>query len=165
MTTASTTGPPCLQPISGGEAVIPACDGRQTITDNGEDIFTGWIDSNFKGWDANERGEATPATTVQVYELQRDATSATMFGSLSDDNEKLCFTQHQILDFVRSQPDLRRTGDFATFFAFKSKGKLFVADVRRCGGGTLRVRVSRFEDDDVWHARNRHRVVVPRLAA
>jgi hypothetical protein len=165
MTTTS-AGTQYLKPSSGGEAVIPACDGGQTIANNGKDVFTGWIDPDFKNYGANERGQATPATTIQVYEMVEDADFATMFDSLDKDTDKLCLTQHQILEFVRSRPDLLRTEGYATFFAFKSKGKLFVAVVTRFDDGSLSVLVRRFDYDvRVWHARGRRRVVVPQLAA
>ncbi len=160
----TTTDNHYLQPISGGEAVIPACDGTETIADNGKGVFTGWIDPDFKNYGANGRGQATPETKVQVYEMIEDADFATMFGSLNEDTDKLCLTQHQILEFVRSRPDLLTGDGYATFFAFKSKGKLFVVDTGKLGGGPLGAAISRFGYGSKWPAQHRLRVVVPQLA-
>ena len=165
MTTVTTADTKYLHHISGGEVVIPVCDGTQTIADNGKRVFTGWIDPDFKAYGANERGQATPETSVQVYEMTEDADFATMFASLDKETDKLCLTQHQILEFVRSRPDLLRTDGYATFFLFKSKGKLVVAHVYRYGDGTFSVSVYRFDFNLVWYTRYRHRVVVPQLIA
>lgn len=40
--------------------------------------------------------------------------------------------------------------------------KIFVANVN-VNDGQLKVNVNRFENDNVWNAENRHRVVVPKL--
>jgi hypothetical protein len=98
--------------------------------------------------------------------MTQDADLATMFGSLDKDTDKLCLTQHQILEFVRSRPDLLRTEGYATFWVFKSKGGQFlVASVHRLGGGTVLGHVRRFYGGGVWNAKYRHRVVVPQVVA
>jgi hypothetical protein len=152
-----------LQPISGGEVVLKACDGKQTIAKDGKSVFTGWIDRDFVHYGANEPGPATPETPVTVYELVKDASFARMFGSLSNDNDKLVLTQAQILEFVRDHENLLRTDGYATFFLFKSNGKFFVARVRGDVAG-LGADVRHFEYDYTWFARFGHRVVVPQLA-
>lgn len=40
----------------------------------------------------------------------------------------------------------------------------FVANVNFNDDGTLNVNLNRFENDNVWNAENRHRVVIPKLA-
>src|SRR5205085_8763002 len=103
-----------------------------------------------------------PAGPVAVYEIAKNATFEQMFGSLSENVDTLCFTGAQIIEFCRANPDKLRQDDFGTFFLRKSKGKLFVVLVDVIDGGP-RVRVYRFADGGVWHARYRRRVVVPQI--
>lgn len=86
------------------------------------------------------------------------------FGSLSSDLDVLCLTQSQILNFVAKHKSWLRTDGYATFFLFKANNQFFVASGSFDGDGSLGVRVYRFEDDDVWDADYRRRVVVPQLA-
>ncbi len=165
MTTEPTAGTNCLQPISGGEAVIPACDGTETIADNGKAVFTGWIDPNFGVLNANERGNATPQTSVAVYEMIKNADFPTMFGSLSEETDKLALTQHQILKFVRNHNSLLGEEDTDAFFLFKSAGNFFVAHVHRGENGALYQYLKPFKYSYVWTGECRHRVIVPKLAA
>jgi len=87
-----------------------------------------------------------------------------MLGSLSADISKLCFTQHQIINFVEKHFNWLRTGGYATFLPFVSYGHFFVADVRVDSDGGLNVYVYRFGRGLVWGADDRPRVVVPQLA-
>jgi hypothetical protein len=96
--------------------------------------------------------------------MARDATFSQMLGSLSADISKLCFTQHQIINFVEKHFNWLRTGGYATFLPFVSYGHFFVARVHVDSGGRLDVFVRRFGHDGVWSAGGRPRVVVPQLA-
>jgi len=152
-----------LKLISGNESLeLDAADGKEILAD-AKDVFA-YIDSDFKGWRADEKGLATEKTLVDVYEMRDDATFAQMFGSLNIDVRKLCFTQAQIKGFVKKYRDWLRTDGNATFFLFVSNGEVFVANVYFDSDDKLKVNVYRLEDDDVWNAENRHRVVVPQLA-
>jgi hypothetical protein len=165
METATKADNAYLRPVSGIEAVtLPATTGTRTIFNDGKQLFNGYLDSDFKNWDANEAGGATPETSVTVYEMKADANYATMFGSLSDNVENLVLTQDQILTFVEQTRDKLRTGGYATFFLFKSEGEYFVADVYVDGGGSLEATVNRFESGYVWNGSRRIRVVVPQTA-
>lgn len=152
-----------LRLISGGEALmLDALDGKEILAE-ANDVFA-YIDSDFKNWRTDECGEATKETAVDVHEMVKDATFAQMFCSLSDDASKLCLTQAQIKNFVVKHRDWLRKDGYATFFLFKSKGKVFVAYVYFHSDGTLVVSVYKFEDDDRWYAEICHRLVVPQLA-
>lgn len=144
------------------DIIIPACDGS-VILEKAEDIF-GYIDFDFKNWGLDKPERATVETAVQVYEMVKDATFVQMFSSLGVDLDKLCLSQHQIEKFCREYRDWLRTDGYATLFLFKVRDQFFVACVR-VGSGSLRVSAGRFEDDDVWFAVRRHRVVVPQLDA
>ena len=153
-----------LKLISSGETLeLDAVDGSEVIPGS-EDIFKADIDSDFVSWGANQKGCATGKTPVDVHEMTKDGTFAQLFGSLNADVRKLCFTQHQIKNFIRKYRNWLREDGYATFFLFESNGNFFVASVSVRSDGKLRVDVHEFEDGHVWHAERRHRIVVPQLA-
>ncbi len=155
---------PFLQLISGGESlVIDAVDGTEIIA-KAKKVFPAGIDGDFERWSADESGQATPEIIPSVYEMSQDATFSQMFGSLNADARNLCFTQHQIINFVEKYLNWLWTDGYGTFFLFPSQGHFFVAFVRVDSDRKLRVDVYRFECSDVWYARDRFRVVVPQLA-
>jgi len=152
-----------LKLISGGVSLtVDAVDGTEILAD-AKDVFPGGIDSNFINWGADEPGRSTAETPVDVYEMTKDSTYSKMFGSLSDDVQKICFTQAQIKNFAKRNYEWFRTDSYGTFFLFESNGYFFVALVSFDSLGGLRVDVSRFERSLVWDAGS-HRLVVPRLA-
>jgi len=154
-----------LKLIPGAEAlVIDQCDGARVIAD-ASDVFTGYIDSDFRGYKADEIGVATPDTPVNVFELTKNGVFSNIFGSFSIDNDKLCLTQDQIIGFVKKHRNWLREDGYATFFMFKSHNNFFVADVDFNSDGQLSVRVYRLENDFVWDAGLRYRFVVPQLVA
>jgi hypothetical protein len=165
--TNAVTAPPapasaCLRLLSEGQKVIiPACDGKATLA-KAKDVFTGYVDSDFKNWGTDRSGEATPETKVAVYELVRDATFAQFFNSLIGLN-RLALTQHQIKEFVRTHWNWLRTDGYATFFLFRVEQEFFVAVVYFRSDGCLWVFARRFVDDCEWCGGFRHRVVVPQL--
>lgn len=152
-----------LKNISGSDVLkLDAGSGTKTIADS-KNIFS-WIDDDFKAYGANTKGVATKETSVDVYEMAKDATFAQMFGSLSTDLSTLCLTQEQILNFVAKHRNMLRTEGYGTFFLFKSGEDFFVARVYVCSDG-LRVYVRRFEYGRVWSAERSPRLVVPQLTA
>jgi hypothetical protein len=152
-----------LKLISGGESlVLDAVDGTETLYE-ASDVFA-YRDSDLKNWGANQKGTATGKTPVQVHEIVKDANFSQTFNSLNADVKKLCFTQHQIKNFVKKYQNWLREDGYATFFLFESNNEFFVAYVYVYSGGKLSVNVDRFGDSNVWHAEYRHRLVVPQLA-
>jgi len=154
-----------LRLISQGEnLVIDATDGTQTIVE-ARDIFRSGIDAAFKNWGTNKASEATEETPVQVYEMyKQNATLAQIFGSLSKDLDKLCFTQSQIINFCEKYSDWLRQDGHATFFMFKVNGQFLVALVYVNADG-LDVLVNRLGHDRVWLGGYRRRVITPQLVA
>lgn len=122
------------------------------------DVFTGWLDPDFKNYGTNVVGEDTGETAVDVYEMTHNGSYQTLFGSLGDPR-KFCLTQGQIKEFCRSHRDLLRQEGSGTFFLFEVNASLFVASVG-VGAGELGVGVSHFGDDYVWGAGIRRRLVV-----
>ena len=151
-----------LKLISGNETlVIDNCDGSEGLA-NASDLFA-WIDSDFRNYGADQKGQATGETSVRVHEMTRNATFSQMFVSLNADMEKICLTPHQIKKFVKKYRNWLRIDGYATFFLFKLNNQFFVAGVSFDSDGKLRVYVDRFERDNVWRAEDRRRVVVPQL--
>jgi hypothetical protein len=154
---------PILRLISGDYPLtIDAVDGTEILAD-AKDVFVGGIDPDFKNWGADEIGNPTAETPIDVHEMTKDATFSQMFGELNTDVRKLCFTQAQIKNFVKKYRDWLRADGYATFFLLKSKGNFFVADVVD-SDGELFVNRRQLDDPGVWAAGYRRRVVVPRLA-
>ena len=149
-----------LHLISGNERIVIApTSGRRVIAD-AKNVFDGYIDPDFRNWKADEAGKPTPKTPVQVYEMAQDATFAQMFS----DPDKTALTQNQIIEFIEKHPEWLRKDGYATFFLFRSYGKLFVAGVRVLDVGGLDVYVYRLDYGYVWFAERQDRVVLPQLA-
>ncbi|PJA91920.1 hypothetical protein CO134_02890 [Candidatus Kuenenbacteria bacterium CG_4_9_14_3_um_filter_39_14] len=108
-----------LKLISGGERLIlDACDGKRTIVTAKKFFATGLLDPNFRKWGTNKTSKPTPETDVLVYEMERNATFAQIFSSLGDDINQLCFTQHQIINFIEKHSSwLRIKGDGIFFYS------------------------------------------------
>jgi len=154
---------PILRLISGDYGLtIDAVDGSEILAD-AKDVFVGGIDPGFKNWGADEIGNPTAETPVDVHEMTKDAILSQMFGELNTDVRKLCFTQAQIKNFVKKYRNWLRADGYATFFLLKSKGNFFVADVVD-SDGELFVNIRQLDDPGVWAAGYRRRVVVPQLA-
>lgn len=121
-----------------------------------EDVFTGYIDSDFKN--LNNKQKETKAQTVEILEVDKDSTFAQMF--TLPKNQIL--TQSQIIEFCKTYKDDLRQNGYSTFFLFEENNQFFVADVYVEDGG-LEVRVYEFLIDYVWDAGYRRRLVIPQL--
>ena len=151
-----------LRLLSGSAVIIIAsCDGTKTLA-QAKKTFPSGIDFDFKNWKLDKQGLATEETSVQVYELAKDASFAQMFGSQGADLDKLCLTQHQIKTFCEEYPNWLRTDGHGTFFLFKEDEQFFVARVNVDSDG-LYVFVNQFGDGYAWGADYALRVVVPQL--
>ncbi len=149
-----------LKPLYvGEEIVVSETDGSETMA-NASQVFTGYLDPDFKNWGTDQPYCATNAQSVTVYEMCENATFADMFGSLGADLNQLCMTQSQIIKFCVDNRNKLRTQGYATFFLFKANGEYFVAYVL-VDSGWLEAYVHRFDYSRVWIADDRHRVVVP----
>lgn len=136
-------------------------DGSRTIRSS-KNVFS-HIDTDFKVYGADQKGGSTEEAEVVVHEMEKDANFVKMFASLNHDMDALCMTQDQILEFIEMHRRWLRTDCYATFFLFKSNDQFFVAYLYVIDGGTLEAYVRRLEDDYVWPAGDRRRVVVPQL--
>ncbi len=150
-----------LKVISVNEKLMLRFRDGSRIISSSEKVFS-YIDPDFKNYGADEKGKKTKKTEVVVHKTVENASFAQMFGSLDSNTKALCLTQDQILEFIETH---RRqiTNGYATFFLFKSSNQFFVAGVLVENSGTLWVNVYRLEYDNVWKAKDSHRVVVPQL--
>lgn len=141
------------------EIYLHATEGKETIAES-KDIFTAGI------YYATKRGpgKRTKKVGVTVYEMIKDGTYSQIFGGFGENLKRLAWTESQIVALCSHHRDLLRKDGYATFFLFEGEnGGFFVARVNVHDDGQLDVRVSPLENDDVWSAYSRHRVVVPQL--
>jgi hypothetical protein len=153
-----------LKLISGTETLtLEPTDGTEVIAEAGS-LFNGYLDSDFRNWKTNVKGNPTEAQNVQVHEMTKDGTFEQIYGGLGDNLDVMCLSQAQIIQFVKNHRKWLRTDGYGTFFLFKVGDKFFVAFVVVFSGGSLLAHVSRFSRDVVWFAGGRRRFVVPQLA-
>ena len=145
----------------GKPIILPPAKGSMTIAKS-SDIFAGYLDSNFKNWGTDKKGIDTEEVPVSVLEIRRNGTFAQFLGSLSDNLEKLHFSQGQIVEFAKLHRNKLRAEGYGTFFLFKVGKEYFVANIFK-GGILLEANVDRFDNSRIWRAVYRHRFVVPQL--
>ncbi len=140
--------------------MIGATNGQETMA-RAKNVFTGYLDPDFKNWGTDAAGRPTQQTGVAVYELRQNATFNQMFRSLGDPNT-LIWEQSQIIKFCQEYRNRLRQEGYATFFLFKFSDEFFVARVN-VDAGKLEAPVHRFDGGHVWSADGRLQVVVPQL--
>lgn len=158
-----------LRLISGGNnPKISACTGGlRTSLAYADQIFTGYLDNDFKNWKLDTTQPATLGVEAEVYEMHaKDGTFKEIFNSFKTDIKNLKWSsQEQIEKFCIENPSWLRTDGCATFFLFEeevnNKKEFFVACVDFNDGGRLELAVSRLSRGNVWSASGRRRVVVP----
>jgi len=149
---------------AGKRVVIGATNGTETLA-SADDVFSS-ISPDFKNWGCDKDELATPETAVAVYEQIEDATYPEIFGSVDQNLDRLVLTTPQIRSFVVNNAKAYLLEAEWTCFRslFKVGNEFFIADVRVLTGGNRDVRVTRFSDGSVRHAKYHHRIVVPQLA-
>ena len=136
--------------FSDNDIVIPSLSGKGTFSEVGDVIL--WLDPNFAGLKADESDNWTPETPIQIYDLVWKATLSRMFCSFSKDLNELCFTQDQILWFMRNEHEM------GNLFLRKSYNNFFVVETGRYAGGKFSIKIYPFGHPEIIH---RGRVVVP----
>lgn len=151
--------------------IIGSTDGTQTINSASE-VFAGGIDFNVN-LELNASSQPTGTSRVIVPELVKDGTFRNIFESVDYPLDRLCLTQHQIVDFCVTHRNRLRQGGYGTFFLFKRDetllvaddiSNLLVADVRVGVDGSLFIFILFFLGSSPWYAICRHRFVLPLLA-
>ena len=132
--------------------------GKKTIAQS-NNVFTGWIDSDFKNYGTDRKDKTTEEIKAEVYEIEKDGTYKDIFGELGNLDD-LVLTQEQIINFCKEYKDL--LSSWFNFFLFKVDSEFFVAYVS-VYDGRLKVYANRFSHGYVWNAKDELRVVVPQL--
>lgn len=143
--------------------ILKATSGKETIA-RAYDVFTAYIDSDFKNWNLDKKGAKMKEIKLALMKMTKDGTFEQIFGSISKNTDSICLTQNQIIEFVQNYKDKLRTDGYSTFFLFKEDSEFFVAGVGFGGLGRLRVFVFRFSSVGVWGAAFARRFVIPQLA-
>ena len=128
------------------------------------DVFTGYLDPNFLVWNTNVFGLDTEEISADIYEINKDGSLATLFGSFGLKARLLCLTQGQIREFCRTNYHLLRQDGYATFFIFEVNTELFVASVH-VDVGQLAINLKPFGDYERWNAAWGPRLVVSQVSA
>lgn len=173
-----------LRCVSGGEALeIDKTKGKKTLARSGK-IFKAGVDLDFENWGLDKSGKPFGKMPVRIYEIVASGMFMQIFGWIfgtcledganaeerkhfieeyRENLRKICMkNDEQIINFVQKFPD-KLCKKYATFFLREDEdtGNFFVVDVYVHSDGGLSVDVARFEDDSVWSAGHRHRIVVP----
>jgi len=129
---------------------IQATDGKSVIAQEKE-LFNGYLDSDFKNWGLDETGDPTPETSIQVFELIKNATLNQMFNSISNELDKICLTQSQIIEIIKNHRNLLNQEGYVNFFLMKENDEYFVTGVGLYSDGGLYALVYRFGYASVWY--------------
>lgn len=103
---------------------------------------------------------ATPETDVGIYKVTKAGDAETLFSSFGVDVRTLCFTESQIVEFVRYNRHslLEKRRDI--LFLFEAEKELFIANVFVTATSSFGVTMIRF-DSDIRFDEVFYRLVVP----
>lgn len=142
------------------EIKIKALDGEAIIT-YAKKTFKSYIDEDFDTT-LHNYARSTQETSVDVSELNSDATFLEIFLSISNNLDQLILTQSQIIFFCEERYAWLRSKGGATFFLLKDGGKYFVVVVHSYSDG-LSVILDTIKNKRYWSAEKKHRIVYPKL--
>jgi hypothetical protein len=139
--------------------IISAVNGEETIV-RAEEVFKLGVDSDFKNWNTDVKSRATKETNVKIYEVIASANFQQMFNPLSNDIDKLCLTQHQIINFCKINQTWFKQEGLKTAFLFTVNNNYYVVFVsaKECD---LYIYLDIFENSYKWEVNNHICVVVP----
>ena len=139
--------------------VIRALDGTEIISNNKE-LFSTWVDPNFKRWKLEGERRETKEIEVASYRPVKNFVFEELFSSLTDDLDELCLTSSQIVEFCKNYFDHK---NYSTFFLMKgTTGKYFVVSVDSYEKG-LQLFVYRFFNNNKRSFKHRFRFILPKL--
>lgn len=151
-----------LETDAGEKIVLGPTDGKRTIC-QADDVFKGFLDPKFMGWNLNVPSRATEEVEVCVHKIIADGSFKKIYGSIGRPLAELCLTQSQIIDFcVKHRGGLLGHRGYGTFFLFDVNDLFFVANVGYGGDGRLNVKVYElFGGGTFWRAGFDYRFVLP----
>lgn len=156
----------CLKLLSEGKRVVIDAS-KETEALASTDYLFSYIDPVFKDLERDESEQETPEVAVEIYEQIEDAEYPKIFRSLSHNLDELLLTTPQIKNFVvnHAKDYLLENEEWTCFrFLIKKGEEFFIVDVRVLSDGDRALRVTRFLDGSVRHAKYHHRIVVPKVA-
>ena len=153
-----------LKLISGNKPpIIAAADGMETLVKIID--FPTSINGDFVvKYGADEQGQATKKTPVDVYEMSPASTFENTLGLLSKDIGKICLTQAQIKNFLKEEKHRKwLRNNCGTFFPFRSRNNFFVARVSFVANYCIDIDIRQLIGARVWRTEDTPWFVVPRL--
>ncbi len=103
-------------------------------------------------------------TPVNVYKVIKDAKFTQLFGGLSLDLGKLCFTESQIINFVEKYPFWFNDNKGGTFFLLNLFDKYFIASVYFADAPEVNkiwLRLYKLDLTKIWMEKDNHFLVTP----
>ena len=91
-----------------------------------KDVFQVYLSPDFKKWGLDNKQKKTKKTTTNTYIVVKNANFSQIFNSLSNDLDKLCLTQSQVISFCKNTY-LKQ--DYPIFFLIKENEKYFIVSV------------------------------------
>jgi hypothetical protein len=159
--------PPVLRRLTDKQFIIDSTDGLEILADAG-DVFVS-IDPELCDRKLNHPSEPTKRTPVDVLTIVQPSNFFQIFGSLSLDAQKFCFTQAQIKGFAKKYRQWLRNPPNCygeNFLAFECREKIFVAQIYVNVNKDLVIIRRPFGDISTWGVEDKihkDRVVVPQL--
>ncbi len=164
--------PAILRLLSDGQSLsLNALNGQRLIY-NSKKTFPSFIDDDFKHWNLNKKGVATPKTIIEVHQIMQDSTFMEIFSALPGTWNQKWLSQNQIIEFCEELSNCLSTTGVTISLVKKDENKpvdeakpqdnLVVVYVRVNSDG-LYVDVISLEYGRRWDAEYLCRVVSPQL--
>ena len=142
--------------------IVPATTGIRTFVTQ-RDMFPGYFDEDFVGYETNVPSEATVPTLSNLYEVTKEGDFRDLLGSFNLELEPLFWrSQDQILTWVDNHPQYIRPYEWPAFFPFIIGKKRFVTSVSWYRS-ELRTILNHFDDNDVRVAAYSSSLVLPQV--
>lgn len=114
-----------------------------------------WIDSDMERYGCSHDDRETPEIIVEYGKMERNGTLVDLFGT-----EPKCFTKAQVIEVVKSNPDIIEEYCSGFFPYANEKGEHFVLRVYRYDSEWV-LYVYRLEYGSVWRAEYGHVLFLP----
>ncbi len=151
-----------LTPVLSGEPlIIGALSGEKHIAAAPE-VFLSFISTDFWKWRIDKPGKRTEAVVCRPFDLIGNGEFEKIFSEF--DQERLIFSQNQIVEFCRLFPEYILETDGTTFFPFVENNFPYIAAVKRFPDGLFVIPRSQRDDDIFCGDRYRYRIVIPETA-
>lgn len=114
--------------LSNETIILPSSEGTVSLIDSGLFMPKDKFGKNDLVRMRNVVNAPTKARKAHVYELSRDASFGEMFKAVGRNPRKMCFTEHQVVDFIRGNREVL-SGSLTTFFPIALEcGKVLILE-------------------------------------